>query len=160
MKNLLLYIVFATAVTYSFTSEAQLSGDDSARRAVLELRSRIEDVNNKSKVSICPNNNPNLYVGEERLGEIGLNRGDTEARKAIKDLRKRVILLEASCGITSKDFIPIPSIGFIAGDDELRRAILDLRQRLEILRGKIKEQIAQKIQNVDLAFPQFCRHSS
>ena len=141
MKNLLLYIAFAITVMFCCTSEAQLSGDDSARSAVLELRSRIENVNNISKVSICPNNNPNVYVGDERLGEIGLNRGDTEARKAIKDLRKRVILLEASCEITSKNFMAIPPIGFIAGDDELRRAILDLRQRLEILREPLCLQI-------------------
>jgi hypothetical protein len=151
MKNLLLYMAFAITVTFCCTSEAQLYGDDSARRAVLELRSRIENVNNISKVSICPNNNPNIYVGDERLGEIELNRGDTEARKAIRDLRKRVILLEVSCEIASKNFMAIPPIGFFAGpaDDELRRAILDLRQRLEILREKIKVQVAQKNQNIE-----------
>ena len=161
MKSLLLYMAFAITVTFCCTSEAQLYGDDSARSAVLELRSRIENVNNISKVSICPNNNPNIYVGDERLGEIELNRGDTEARKAIRDLRKRVILLEVSCEIASKNFMAIPPIGFFAGpaDDELRRAILDLRQRLEILRGKIKEQIAQKIQNVDSSNLPACQGS-
>ena len=156
MKNPLVYIAFVITVTYSCTSEAQLSGDDSARRAVLELRDRIQDANDKSVVSICEKSNTNVNVGEESLGEIELNQGDTQAREAIKDLRKRVILLEVSCEIASKNFIPIPSpIGYsprifgVFGDDELRRAILDLRQRLEKLREKIKDQVAQKNQNIE-----------
>ena len=146
MKKFLRYIAFFITTAYSCTSVAQLfTEDDSARRAVLELRSRIIAVNYKSEASLCARFNPNVNVGDERFGETGLNRGDTDARLAIKDLRKRVIFLEASCEITSINFMSIPStIGPVGEDQELRRAILDLRQRIKILDEKIKNQVAKK----------------
>jgi hypothetical protein len=135
------------------TSHAALFSDDSARLSLLDLKSRINDLNEKSIVSICSKNNPIANQEDERLGDVGLNKGDKEARKAIKDLRVRVINLEASCEIPSKKFISIPPpIGFffLAEDDSLRREILVLRGNVNTLEEKIKKQVMQKLKDVEL----------
>jgi len=148
MKKFLRCMAFFLTTTYSCTSVAQLFSDDSARRALLDLRGRVGVINNKSEVSNCAGINNNVNVGDIRLGEIALAGGDAEARSAIISLGDRVILLEASCEITSKNLMSFPSAtGFSftrKEDDELRRAILDLRQTIKILEEKIKKQVAQE----------------
>ena len=104
MKNLLRYLALVLMVGGIYSSHAGISEDDGARRAVLDLRNRIKDINDKSVAAICTKNSPSTFEGDERLGDIGLNQGDSEARKAIKDLRLKVIKLETLCEITPKKF--------------------------------------------------------
>jgi hypothetical protein len=147
MKSLLRYLAYTLMFTCCSASQASLFSDVDARLALLELRSRIDHLKEKSVASICSKNNPIVNEGDERLGDVRIDQGDRPARKAIKDLRLRVINLEVSCGITSRNFIAIKqgSSFNIFEDDELRRAILDLRQIVNILHEKIKNQVTQSL---------------
>ena len=131
MKILLRYLAFVLMIGSIYSSHAGISEDDGARRAVLDLRNRIKDINDKSVATICTKNSPSTFEGDERLGDIGLNQGDSTAREAIKDLRLRVIKLETLCEITSKKFLSVPSSFSFFGlilpteDNELRKSIIN-----------------------------------
>jgi hypothetical protein len=129
IKFLLLSIFF-----FSNQIHAAVNEDEAGRRAVLELRKLFENVRQKSSNLICDDK---IKAPPEVSSKIG--GGDVEARRAIIDLRKRLVNLQSKCGLAEKFVIDLNDWSLnLLPDVELRSAILDMRQKFEAFNESIR----------------------
>ena len=120
LLSLLALLIFSTQI------KAGVYEDVTGRHALIEIRTRLDDLKNKTANLNCKQKSNLVFENTTKIG-----RGDNEARKAIIDLRKRILTLESMCGLSEKFVTQLDDFSLLTGeDDNLRRAILDMRQRL------------------------------
>ena len=158
MKTLYtLILVLLAGTTYG-----QVFSDNEARKAILELKGKmrnleltiknskkIDDLEFIEKYEIYKSKNSNLFPIDRiffnldsdyfilyDINNVDLNSGDKDARKAIVDLRIAVVILEKILKVNPQKFT---STGFeaIKIDNELRKVIIDSRSFISSLYNEI-----------------------
>jgi len=144
------------------TTYGQMFSDNEARKAILELKGKmrnleltiknskkIDDLEFIEKYEIYKSKNSNLFPIDHiffnldsdffilyDINNVDLNSGDKDARKAIVDLRIAVVILEKILKVNPQKYT---STGFetIKIDNELRKVIIDSRLFISSLYNEI-----------------------
>ena len=132
MKIFSIKFLFLSIFFFSNQIHAALNEDEAGRRAILELRQLFENVRQKSSNLICDDK---IKTPPEISSKI--SGGDVIARRAIIDLRKRLVNLQSKCGLAEKFVIDLNDYSMPWPDVELRRAILDMSQKFQALNEAI-----------------------
>jgi hypothetical protein len=156
-KRIAMRFLAVLGMNLIFSVAIYAAEDSSARRALLELRSRINELN----MNKCAEKKQALEVDPEKfMGRANLDFGDADARVAIVNLRRQTLNLEKTCGVELRPFLSIgneqSSVFSIGSDDELRRAILELRTRIKT----VEQNIIAKIDSVQPLIPSEWRTAS
>ena len=145
-------LICGLLVSIPLVAAAQFLSDEPGRRALLEMRerlSKVEDILRSVDFDVSK-----IRAAHQSQDEVELSLspgGDEEARRAVVQLRQRLVVLEKSVGLKVARFGAVRSARdhLMFHDDELRRAILNLIQKVSSAETEIAARLRTQSERVN-----------